>query len=369
MEPLLRAAINLFAHGQPLVTENGPLSVTRQELVLPESHVRCVSPVMVALYQDLRAVSWSSLPILILGETGVGKEGIAKTVHLSSSRAGGPFVALNCASIPSDLLEAELFGIGRGVATGVVERAGKIEKAQGGTLFLDEIGDMPLSLQSKLLRVLQERVVHPLGRPAVFLDVRFIAATNSDPEARISDGSFRRDLYYRLAGFVLTVPSLRERPEDIPLLIEHFLRIYSKEAGRNLRGLTVAALESLKRRTWRGNVRELEHEIRRLIHTTPVNQLIDSSRVKGAVAVSLSAATAKDPTEVPTSPRSPVDEEASPGPWERLEPSLDLAEVEKKVVLAAAPGATRLMPHVCWGFSGCSAPSSRPTRLRLRAPS
>jgi transcriptional regulator with PAS, ATPase and Fis domain len=213
----------------------------------------------------MEAVAASELPILILGETGVGKEGVARALHASSPRHRGPFVAVSCAAIPGDLLEAELFGVGRGVATGVAPRAGKLRQADSGTVFLDEIGDMPDELQAKLLRTLQEREVQPLGGAAEKLDVRVLAATNADLDRKLEEGTFRADLFYRLAGHVLRVPPLRERRKDIPELVEHFLRRAASEASRSVRGVTLGALRRLVERPWPGNVRQLDHEIRRLV--------------------------------------------------------------------------------------------------------
>jgi transcriptional regulator with GAF, ATPase, and Fis domain len=246
-------------------------------LVLPSGHLVGESPVVVALYQELRAFAQGDLPVLVAGETGVGKEHVARILHSSSPRKNGPFIAINCAAIPTELLEAELFGIGKGVATGVTERAGKFVEAQGGTLLLDEIGDMPLALQAKLLRALQEREIHPLGRPSVAVDVRMIAATNMDLPTRMRDGRFRSDLYYRIAGGVVRVPPLRERREDLPRLIGHFLRLFAQETGKPIRGLTVKALRTLCDYPWPGNVRELEHEMRRLVYLCPPAEAIDSA--------------------------------------------------------------------------------------------
>jgi transcriptional regulator with PAS, ATPase and Fis domain len=217
----------------------------------------------------------ADLPVLIEGETGVGKEWVAHALHLSSRRRGGPFVAVNCAAIPGDLLEAEMFGIGAGVATGVKKRQGKFLAAHGGTLFLDELGEMPLALQAKLLRALQEKEVQPLGGTAVPVDVWVLAATNVDLERRAEEGSFRRDLYYRVAGAVLKVPPLRQRRDDVAPLVEHFLRQGAK--GKSILGVTRAAFEALVGHSWPGNVRELEHEVRRLAHLVSDGGAVESS--------------------------------------------------------------------------------------------
>jgi two-component system nitrogen regulation response regulator GlnG len=246
-------------------------------LVLPADYVPGESTVMATLYAQMRPLLQGDLPVLLVGETGVGKEHVARILHASTSRSRGPFVAVNCAAIPADLLEAELFGIGKGIATGVVERPGKFQLASGGTLLLDEIGDMPLELQAKLLRALQAREVQPVGSAPVPIDVRVISSTNDDLLRKIEAGRFRRDLYYRVAGYVLRVPPLRERREDLPALVESFIRRFARETGRSVHGLTARALEVLVEYPWPGNVRELEHEVRRLAYLCADGQVIESS--------------------------------------------------------------------------------------------
>ena len=251
---------------------------------LPAGIVAGTAPAMTTLYQRLAAIRRSDVAILITGETGVGKEHVAQAVHLGSARRGGPFVALNCAAVPSDLLEAELFGVGKGVATGVSARRGKIREAAGGTLFLDEVGELLGPLQAKLLRVLQEKEVVPLGESAEPVDVRFVAATNVDLGSRIADRRFRSDLYYRLAGYELAVPPLRDRVQDLPVLAGFFIRQVNREAGKRARGLTVGALRALQDRPWEGNIREFQNEIRRLVLECPDGQAIDSNMLtKGRV--------------------------------------------------------------------------------------
>jgi transcriptional regulator with PAS, ATPase and Fis domain len=186
-------------------------------------------------------------------------------------------VAVNCAAIPEDLLEAEMFGIVKGAATGVTERPGRFQLAEGGTLFLDEIGDMPIALQAKLLRALQEKEVQPVGAASpVAVDIRVVAATNSDLQRRMEEGLFRRDLYYRVAGYVVQIPPLRDRREDIPTLVEEFIRNFARETAKSIRGITVKALRSLADYPWPGNIRELEHEVRRLVYLCPEGQAIES---------------------------------------------------------------------------------------------
>ena len=244
-------------------------------LIFPDGYVPGHSAAILDLYAEMRALVQGDIPVLLLGETGVGKEQLARVLHASSPRRHGPFVAVNCAAIPADLLEAEMFGIGKGVATGVTERPGQFQLAHGGTLFLDEIADMPLALQAKLLRALQGREIQPVGGPPVRVDARVVTATNSDLDGRMERGQFRRDVYYRVAGFVLRVPPLRERREDIPGLVQFLLGLFAQETAKALPGITGAALRALAAYAWPGNVRELEHEVRRLAYLCPDGQPVD----------------------------------------------------------------------------------------------
>ena len=207
-----------------------------------------------------RRVASSDVTVLIRGESGTGKERLARLLHSLSARRKAPFVPLNCAAVPETLLEAELFGIEKGVATGVTARPGKFELASGGTLFLDEIGDLTAVLQAKLLRVVQEREVERVGgRQRLRVDVRLVTATNRNLEAMLENGDFRQDLYYRLRVVELTLPPLRERYDDIPLLAQHFVRLHAKRMGKETLRLARGALELLLRHDFRGNVRELEN--------------------------------------------------------------------------------------------------------------
>jgi DNA-binding NtrC family response regulator len=215
----------------------------------------------------IEKVADSDSTVLIYGESGTGKELVARAIHYRSDRMDKPLVPINCAAIPSDLLESELFGYEKGAFTGAHRtKIGRFEYANGGTLFLDEIGEMSPQLQVKLLRVLQEKSFERLGgvRP-IQVDVRIIAATNRDLEKAIEEGKFREDLYYRLSVIPIRIPPLRERKEDIPLLVEHFLEKFNTEKGRSVSGVSPKAMEKLTEYSWPGNVRELENLIERLV--------------------------------------------------------------------------------------------------------
>jgi two-component system NtrC family response regulator len=217
---------------------------------------------MQAAHDLIRRMSGSCAPVLILGESGTGKELAARLLHNQSDCGKGPFVAVNCAAIPAPLLESELFGHVRGSFTGAThDSKGKFEQAEGGTLFLDEVGELPLDLQPKLLRALQEQEITPVGGSVKSVNTRIIAATNRNLEERVEQGLFRSDLYYRLAVLLLTLPALRERSEDIILLAQHFLSRHAE--GRNLQ-FSSEAIELLQNYSWPGNVRELENLIHRL---------------------------------------------------------------------------------------------------------
>ncbi len=220
------------------------------------------------LIRQVEEIRDSGVDVLITGESGTGKELVAKAIHFSSDRAGRPFVALNCSVLPENLVEAELFGIEKGVATGVDRRIGRFEAADGGTLFLDEIGDLSPAAQAKILRVLQERVVERVGgRRPIPIDVRILAATNRDLEEEIEAGRFRDDLYYRLRVIRIHTPALREIREDIPLLARHFLQQACRDLRRPEKRMSPQAAELLVRHDWPGNVRELENEMKRLAVT------------------------------------------------------------------------------------------------------
>jgi two-component system response regulator GlrR len=249
-----------------------------------EEVVSC-SPLMDELLAEARLIAATDASVLIRGESGTGKEVLAQALHRASPRANGPFIAVNCAAIPDNLLESELFGHEKGAFTGAAARhQGLIAQADGGTLFLDEIGDMPLALQVKLLRVLQEREVRPVGAgKSVAVDVRVISATHRDLESLISDGLFREDLFYRLNVVALQLPALSDRREDIPLLAQHFLAQLCERYGKEVAGFAPDAMEHLCSLRWSGNVRQLANAVEQCC-VLSTSGLIPLSLVQKAVS-------------------------------------------------------------------------------------
>lgn len=225
------------------------------------------APEMLKVARTIERVANADVSVMLLGASGTGKELLARGVHQASSRKHGAFVAINCGAIPENLLEAELFGHEKGAFTGAVKTTeGKIELAQGGTLFLDEVGDIPLPLQVKLLRFLQERVIERIGgRKSIPVDTRIVCATHRNLEEMIAEGSFREDLYYRLAEIVVRIPMLAERPGDAVLLAKHFLKSFAATMNPAVKGLSPDALSAIDRWTWPGNVRELENRMKRAV--------------------------------------------------------------------------------------------------------
>ena len=254
-------------------------------LTFSNGYVVARSEPMRRVYDQLQSVAGRSFRVLISGETGVGKEDAARILHDSSPHQKGPFVPINCAAIPPELFESELFGIERGVATGVDARHGFFQRSHGGTLFLDEISEVPRAMQAKLLRAIQDRLICRVGsgRPEE-IDVNIISATNRDPGTLLRSGALREDLYYRLAEFRVHIPPLRERREDIAPLMNAFLTREIEASGKRLRGLTAAALDRLTRAPWPGNVRELNNVMMRLVASCPDGGVVDSSSVASAVA-------------------------------------------------------------------------------------
>ncbi len=248
------------------------------------------SPLMKVVFSTVRKISGTDVSVLVTGESGTGKELVAQAIHNLSPRGGKPFVAINCGAIPESLLESELFGHEKGAFTGATaQRLGKLECAPGGTLFLDEIGELAQTLQVKLLRFLQEKVIERVGgRELIPVDSRVIAATNQDPEKAVEEGRFREDLYFRLAVVKLVLPPLRERGDDVIQLAEHLLALYSKELKRPLKKLSKQAVTALRKHPWPGNVRELQNRVKRAV------LLVDGPSV-GALELDLESASHSSP--------------------------------------------------------------------------
>lgn len=266
----LMIARALHVHG--LETENRRL--TRQRGSSLQGLITSSEP-MLKICRTIEKVAPANATVLLLGESGTGKEVLARGVHELSPRSNKRFVAINCAAIPDTLLESELFGYEKGAFTGAAKQTiGRIEYANEGTLFLDEIGDLPMPLQAKLLRFLQERVIERLGgRGEIPVDVRVVCATHRDLAAMIREGGFREDLYYRLSEISVNIPPLRERPGDAVLLAQAFLERYARELGRRIRGFSADALAALEAHPWPGNVREMENLIKRATIMADGNQI------------------------------------------------------------------------------------------------
>ncbi|HEY7217909.1 MAG TPA: sigma-54 dependent transcriptional regulator [Candidatus Binatia bacterium] len=258
------------------------------------------SPAMKKLFETLAHIRDLAANVLILGESGTGKEMVARALHANGSRASGPFVAVNCAAIPETLIESELFGYVRGAFTDArKDRTGLFQEANGGVLFLDEIGEVPVTLQAKLLRVIEDREVRPLGgNKSEKVDVHLISASNRLLEELVQDGRFRQDLYYRLNVIRIDLPPLRERVEDIPLLVDHFIEKFALKVQRKVNGIEKDALALLVRHPWPGNVRELEHTIERAVllgrtSTIGVNDLPPQLRARDQRRLPLTEAVAR----------------------------------------------------------------------------
>jgi two-component system NtrC family response regulator len=239
----------------------------QQQRMSPLAGIIASDPMMLRVCRMVEKVAPATVTVTILGESGTGKEVIARAIHNLSPRSENRFVAINCAAVPENLMESELFGYEKGAFTGAAKRTlGKVETAQDGTLFLDEIGDMPLALQAKLLRFLQERVIERVGgREEIPVDVRVLCATNKNLEQMVRDGTFREDLYYRICEMVIEIPPLRERQGDKILLARHLLQKYAENQGRKIVGFSPEAAEVIEAYNWPGNIREMENKIKRAV--------------------------------------------------------------------------------------------------------
>src|SRR5881409_725747 len=264
-EDLLRAIQQAIARDHTARQPNGDTGTHNFEEIVG------TSAALTAVLKQVEVVAPTESTVLILGETGTGKELIARAIHTASSRSGRPFVKLNCAAIPTGLLESELFGHEKGAFTGAIaQRIGRFELADGGTIFLDEVGEIPLDLQTKLLRVLQEREFERLGSGRTLrTDARLIAATNRKLAALVEEKRFRADLFYRLNVFPIHMPPLHERPEDIPLLVRHFVEHYARRMNRVIETIPSGTMEALTRYRWPGNIRELQNLMERAVILSP----------------------------------------------------------------------------------------------------
>ncbi len=262
----LRAVVNRAANKVQLERENRRLQ-TQLEKKFDFAGVVGESPAMLKILDKLNRAADSNVPVLLQGESGTGKELCAEAIHFNSPRRKGPFIPVNCAGLSDTLLESELFGHVRGAFTGAEsDRKGFFAMADGGTLFLDEIGDMPQNMQAKLLRVLEDQVVVPVGAvKGTKVDVRIISATNQNLEEMIEKKEFRQDLYYRIRGVNIQIPSLRQRKADIPLLLNHFLEEFAASEKREVKGFTPAAIRVLKSYDWPGNIRELRNCVKMMV--------------------------------------------------------------------------------------------------------
>ena len=283
LQHLLNAAQNLMEVAPPKTSGGTAQPSSRRNpdspmLDLPDGMIVGSSQRTRLLLQEIAVAAKSNLPTLVLGESGTGKEFVAEAVHRSRRDRPGQFIPVNCAAIATEQIEAELFGIGRRVATGVDSRPGYFVQADGGTIFLDEIADLPLALQPKLLRAIQERKVHPVGvSSARAIDVRIVAATNQDLEERVRQGLFRKDLYYRLRGARIEVPPLRDRQEDLPELALGLIQRKATEYGLSIKGVSRGAMRRLHQHDWPGNIREFQTEIDIAVNRCPPGGILESS--------------------------------------------------------------------------------------------
>ena len=254
-------------HVQRIESENRTLAAKAGDDNRVLGRMITAAPEMLKVARTIERVANANVSVMLLGASGTGKELLARGLHEASNRRDGPFVAINCAAIPENLLESELFGHEKGAFTGAIKTTeGKIEQASGGTLFLDEVGDIPFALQVKLLRFLQERVIERIGsRKSIHVDTRIVCATHQDLEAMIVDGRFREDLFYRLAEIVVKIPSLAERPGDATLLAKSFMARFAREMNPLVKGFSADALAAIDGWGWPGNVRELENRVKRAV--------------------------------------------------------------------------------------------------------
>lgn len=319
VDEILMTAGRALEH-QRLQTENTILKKTLANRYKFENIIG-VSRSMDKMYEIIERVSDSDSTVLILGESGTGKELVARTIHFNSPRKDGPFIPINCGAIPEGLLESELFGHEKGAFTGAVAtRLGRFELANGGTIFLDEVGEMPPALQVKLLRVLQGREFERVGgTKTIKVDIRILAATNQDLEEALKSGKFREDLYYRLNVVQIHIPPLRERRDDIPLLLDHFVAFFNERKKKNIQGFCSDAMKLLMEYRWPGNVREIENLIERL------------AILKGSGTIEIQDLPEKISTVCPITASGPH----SRFPDEGVDLTMEINEFENRLILSA----------------------------------
>ncbi|MET0638084.1 MAG: sigma-54 dependent transcriptional regulator [Chitinophagaceae bacterium] len=292
---LVMLDVALYLHNEATTKKRNPVS-SSPGMTPNDFHPRMIgeSAVMLNVMENVRIVGQSETSVLILGESGTGKELIAQCIHNSSPRKTKPIVVVNCGALPANLIESELFGHEKGSFTGATDkRIGKFEQAEGGTIFLDEIGELPLDLQVKFLRVLQEKEIESIGGKKKKINVRVIAATNRNLEEEMASGRFRLDLYYRLNVFPIVLPPLRERKQDIPLLANHFLQLYAARENKIILGLTDSVISQLTEYPWPGNIRELDNLMARTALLSP-GGIVNSVQLPSSVKTEIPAAAGSD---------------------------------------------------------------------------
>ncbi|WP_456403057.1 sigma-54-dependent transcriptional regulator [Persephonella sp.] len=284
-DPVVWKLIEEAVEKSQILQENIKLKRELEKIKTDKNPIITKNPQMLQILDYIKKVAPLDLTVLIYGESGVGKELIARAIHNYSTRSKKPFIPINCANISHDLMEAEFFGYKKGSFTGANEdRKGIIEKADGGTIFLDEIGELPLDIQGKLLRFLQEKEIRRIGDDkAIYIDVRVVAATNKDLQKLVEEGKFREDLFYRIEGLKITVPPLRERKEDIPVLVKNFIDQFNEKYGGGIKGITSKAMEILLNYDWPGNIRQLENIINKACVLASDSEYINEDHIDPTV--------------------------------------------------------------------------------------
>ncbi len=288
-DPVIWKLIQEAVEKSQILQENIKLKKELESLRSDKNPIITKNPQMIQIIEYIKKVAPLDLTVLIYGESGVGKELVAKAIHSNSSRSDKPFIPINCANISPEIMEAEFFGYKRGSFTGANEdRKGIIERANGGTIFLDEIGELPLDIQGKLLRFLQEKEIRRIGDDkAIYVDVRVVAATNKDLQKLVSEGRFREDLFYRIEGLKIHIPPLRERKEDIPILVKNFIDIFNEKYGGDIKGITSKAMEILLNYNWPGNIRQLENVVNKACVLASGSDYINENHIDPSIKFSI----------------------------------------------------------------------------------